>query len=62
METINEQEFSGDKKCGIFYILSINCYNNSDYYLRSKLHELFNDEIELLFSDLKTRLTSHLLF
>jgi hypothetical protein len=55
METINEQEFSGDKKGGVFYILSINCYNNSDYYLRSKLHELFN--IELL-----TRLTSHLLF
>ena len=60
METINEQEFSGDKKGGVFYILSINCYNNSDYYLRSKLHELFN--IELLFSDLKTRLTCHLLF
>ena len=60
MKTINEQEFSVDKKGGVFYILSIDSCNNSDYYLRSKLHELFN--IELLFSVLKTRLTSHLLF
>jgi hypothetical protein len=60
METINEQEFFGDKKGGVFYILAIDSCNNSDCNLRSKLHELFN--IEPLFSDLKTRLTCHLLF